>query len=603
MSQRTGPQGPSRRRFFAIPGELRWWLAIVLSLSLYLLWEFSVPVPLQAQTGVHETVRELPLLQPPPTVDWEPHTVQPELPVVERESGREPQASTSGLGPLEALERPVVAGRLELLVGQSRLLTLRRPLPPASSPFIALGDPAVAHIDLLPDGRTLRLIGLQAGATDLSLRMSQEAPTTYLLTVGHDVDSMMERLERIFPRTKVKVSQVRGVLILEGQVQYARQAQLIERALIAMLPGAGMAGHAGMTGEAAAAGSAGMAGGAMMATGMTGASSMTGASGDPRVINLLQIPGQRQVMLQVRIGELNRSALREIGADWFVRWSQRNLAGARIAGAEQTLQGFQGIGQRATAFGIFPTPHVEVVLRALTDRGLLQVMAEPNLVALDGERASFLAGGQFPVPIPQGGGVASSNSIQFKEFGVQLEFLAQILDQDTLRLKVAPEVSTIDRSIGTTLVTGGDPVPGLITRKVATTVELQQGETLALAGLLQTELDGRSQRLPLMGDLPYLGPLFTNTSHRRVEKELLVLVSPVLLAVRDQPRPKSLPGGGIQEPTDREFFLESRLERRELVRADAHEKNSEGRPLTVARPDRRPSLREQTIRPVLWSGP
>ncbi|MFM7843056.1 MAG: type II and III secretion system protein family protein [Planctomycetota bacterium] len=545
-------------------------------------------------------------MQPPaPTVDWEPSRLPVPLPVVGREGDAgKPSLPASGTWPLDPLERPVRAGRLELVVGQSRLLTLRRPLPAATLPIIALGDPAVAHIDLLPDGRTLRLIGLQAGATDLSLRTSAEAPTTYALTVGYDVEAMMERLQRVFPEANVKVSQVRGVLILEGQVQYARQAQLIERALLALLPGAvvpgavvsgsmmpggaGLPAGAGLAGDGSAPGGVGVVGGA------------TVASGDPRIINLLQIPGQRQVMLQVRIGELNRSALREIGADWFVRWSQRNLAGARIAGAEQTLQGFQGIGQRATAFGIFPTPHVEVVLRALTDRGLLQVMAEPNLVALDGERASFLAGGQFPVPIPQGGGATSANSIQFKEFGVQLEFLAQILDQDSLRLKVAPEVSTIDRSIGTTLVTGGDPVPGLITRKVATTVELRQGETLALAGLLQSELDGRSQRLPLMSDLPYIGSLFTNTSHRRVEKELLVLVSPVLLTAR-QPLPlKSLPGRDIEEPTDREFFLESRLEPRKLVSAEPQKNNSPRSPLTAALPDRRPAVPAKTIRPVSW---
>lgn len=129
---------------------------------------------------------------------------------------------------------------------------------------------------------------------------------------------------------------------------------------------------------------------------------------------------------------------------------------------------------------------------------------------MSGQRASFLAGGQFPVPVPQGTGANSQVTIQFKDFGVSLNFTPYVLDEKTIRLQVSPEVSSIDSSLGTTLVAGGDPVPGLSTRRVDTTVELEQGSTLALAGLLQVELDARTERILGLGDLPYLG-LFSAT--------------------------------------------------------------------------------------------
>ena len=132
------------------------------------------------------------------------------------------------------------------------------------------------------------------------------------------------------------------------------------------------------------------------------------------------------------------------------------------------------------------------MLSALRQNAVLKILAEPNLVALSGQRASFLAGGEFPVPIPQvsASGVAPTITVSFKRFGVALNFLPTIIDDDVIRLAVAPEVSEIDNAIAITLVAGGSPVPGLNTRKVSTTVELHPGQTLAIAGLLQLEMDG-----------------------------------------------------------------------------------------------------------------
>ena len=204
-----------------------------------------------------------------------------------------------------------------------------------------------------------------------------------------------------------------------------------------------------------------------------------------------------------------------------------------------------------------------MVLRALRENSVLNVLAEPNLMAMSGQRASFLAGGQFPVPVPQGaGGVTNNVTIQFKDFGVQLSFLPYVLDDETIRLQVNPEVSSIDPSLGTTLVQGGTPVPGLNTRRVDTTVELKQGSTLALAGLLQVQLDAKTDRIPGLGDTPYIGPFFSNSSHKRVEKELLVLVTPYLVHSLTPDQVPPLPGSELQDPNDLEFYFLSRIEGR-----------------------------------------
>jgi pilus assembly protein CpaC len=185
-------------------------------------------------------------------------------------------------------------------------------------------------------------------------------------------------------------------------------------------------------------------------------------------------------------------------------------------------------------------------------------------VAFNGQQASFLAGGEFPVPVPQvsAAGVAPTITVRFKEFGVRLGFVPYILDGDRIRLTVAPEVSQIDFTIAVTLVAGGSPVPGLNTRKALTTVELEQGQTLAIAGLLQLQLDGQTQRIPGLGDLPILGPFFSNHTGNRIEKELVVLVTPYLIEPMAHDQVPPTPGDEVKEPNDIEFFFMNRIESR-----------------------------------------
>jgi pilus assembly protein CpaC len=185
-------------------------------------------------------------------------------------------------------------------------------------------------------------------------------------------------------------------------------------------------------------------------------------------------------------------------------------------------------------------------------------------VALNGQLASFLAGGEFPVPVPQvsASGVAPTITVRFREFGVKLGFVPYILDGNVIRLTVAPEVSNIDFTIAVTLVAGGSPVPGLNTRKAQTTVELREGQTLAIAGLLQLTLAGETDRIPGLGDLPFIGPFFSNSSSQRIEKELVVLVTPYLVEPMNAGQVPLTPGDEVKEPNDLEFYFLNRIEAR-----------------------------------------
>ena len=299
-------------------------------------------------------------------------------------------------------------------------------------------------------------------------------------------------------------------------------------------------------------------------------------TGQLQVINLIRVPTTQQVLLKVRVAELNRTAFREIGADFVASIPQfKTVFGSQIAGNGSLTAAGKGaignpglgLGTQATVFGTFSNGQFNTVINALRRNNLVKILAEPNLMALNGHQASFLAGGEFPVPsfsgVGSGGSTGGgSSSVQFKQFGVRLAFLPLIQDDDTIRLTVDPEVSTVDFSVGTTLVPGGSPVPGLNVRNAHTTVELKQGETLAIAGLLSLTLDGRTQKIPGLGDLPYIGGFFSNTTNDRIEKELVVTITPYLVEPMAPGQVPAGPGDEVREPNDLEFYFLNRIEGR-----------------------------------------
>jgi pilus assembly protein CpaC len=513
------------------------------------------------------------------------------------------------MGPLSAPEKPKdfanvmdlvgplsnVDATLELFVGQARTLTLKKPVSEGKSVgVVALGDPSIADFEILPNPRMLRLSGKRAGLTDLTILFGDESILTLQVFVKYDLELLRAEINQRFPDANIKISQLRENIVLEGQVRTGAMASQIMGLAEAWL-------SRGSVSAARPIGASGGQGADKMQSledqalsdpnpmandltrevaglevgGGAGSGSQTPKGG---VINLLRVPGTQQIMLQVRVAELNRTGMREVGADWIFGSDNGNVVGTNISGNVVTAKGTMGstsdngmvngglnsagtgnvLGANGTAFGIFPSANFDVLLRILRKNALLSILAEPNLVAMSGHEASFLAGGQFPVPVVSG--LGGQVSIQYKDFGVQLRFTPTILDEDTIRLNVAPEVSTIDETLGTTLVPGGIPTPGINTRKVNTTVEMREGETLALAGLLEVAIDAQTTRIPGLGDLPYLGPFFSNTSQQRVEKELLVLVTPYFVAASPNCEDFVLPGQDIQEPNDLEFYLLGRIE-------------------------------------------
>ena len=264
---------------------------------------------------------------------------------------------------------------------------------------------------------------------------------------------------------------------------------------------------------------------------------------EENVVNLLRQPegvASDQVMLRVRFAEVSRTAMQELGASFFT-----DIAGVgdwigRLTTQQFAAPNFNGPNQQQFANGegfIFSdflnllafnsSAHLGIVIRALQTRGLFQSLAEPNLITQNGHEASFLAGGEYPYPVVQGSNLNSAVTILFKEFGVRLRFTPTIVGGDLIHIKVAPEVSALDFSNAITL--GGFRIPALLTRRTETEVELRDGQTFAIAGLIDSSLTETSRKIPGLGDIPILGRLFRSRAYQRNETELIVMITPHIL--------------------------------------------------------------------------
>jgi pilus assembly protein CpaC len=229
-----------------------------------------------------------------------------------------------------------------------------------------------------------------------------------------------------------------------------------------------------------------------------------------------------------------------------------------------TTSTFQTTGNSGTGgdlFGIFNAGHFSLFINALRQNSMAKILAEPNLVALDGQPARFLVGGLFPFPVPQSSSVPGGTAVvtvQFKRFGTILTFLPQILPNDVIRLDVEPVISQLNKAEGTTV--NGGAVPAIDERSARTVVELREGQTLAIAGLLQLLNNNVTQRVPGLGDLPIVGPWFSTNSLQTIETETIILVTPELVAPLDKHEITEAPGDRVYQPTDPEFYLLGRIE-------------------------------------------
>ncbi len=279
-----------------------------------------------------------------------------------------------------------------------------------------------------------------------------------------------------------------------------------------------------------------------------------------KVMNMLQVEGVQQVMLEVKVAEMSKGLLRRLG----VNFIHQNGTGTQI-GLLDNLTNFErndngslvhllGITSNLAFAAALGNGVLTVVLSALKEHNLTKILAEPTLTTVSGQEASFLAGGEFPIPVPQAFGVTT---IVFKEFGVSLNFNPTVLSDGRISMKLAPEVSELDFANG--LNSQGFTIPAILTRRVETVIELRDGQSFAIAGLMQDNIRESIAKYPFLGDIPILGTLFRSTDFQKNETELIIIVTPHLVKPLDMQK-QTLPTDAYLEPNDFEFMLMGYME-------------------------------------------
>jgi pilus assembly protein CpaC len=404
-----------------------------------------------------------------------------------------------------AVASGVDAGELDVPVNKSQILRVDRPYTKA-----LIGNPDIA--DIVPVTPTsVYVLGKKAGTTSLTLYGGNRLIAVVDVVVGPDVLTLKRQLFDLLPGDRIAARMSNDSVVLEGVV-----------------PNAVVADRAVQIAETYAPG---------------------------KVVNLLSLGSAQQVMLEVRFAEVKRSALTQIGVNWDVMSDAGKLSGISGGGAsllpDQNGVGVLRHGAIVDSFGIISRAfrafgeNFNVTLDALERKGAVTTLAEPTLVALSGETASFLAGGEFPVPVVQntggGGGNNAAFTVEWKPFGVSLAFTPTVLGDGVINMIVAPEVSSIDPSAS--IVINNLTIPGIQTRRAKTVLELRDGESFALAGLIRKDFQDTVRQVPLLGSLPIIGALFRSTGFQHEQTELVIIVTPRLV--------RPVPAGTLKVPTDR----------------------------------------------------
>lgn len=402
--------------------------------------------------------------------------------------------------------------KLELTIGKSKVLDL-----PVAIKRASLANPDVADTVVLSPTQ-IYLTGKTTGVTNLTLwNESGKVMGMYDVVIAPDVTRLKENLHKTLPDES-------GILVTSDH------------------------DHITLSGTASNAGN------------LNRALSMAEAYAPKKIVNAMQVGGVQQVMLEVRVAEMNRELIKRLGVnftgignDYFAVSVLANLTSiATLAhpagqmatvtsGITQAIQGAFGFNAGGTSWTGF--------VDALKQENLLKVLAKPTLMALNGQEAAFLAGGEFPIPVPQAFGLVT---IQFKKFGVGLVFTPNILDSKHISLNVAPEVSELDFT--NALRTQGFVVPAITTRRAATTIELADGQSFAIGGLLRDNVRESVNKVPFLGEVPILGALFRSSSFQKSETELVIIVTPHLVKPLDMAA-QTLPTDYYVEPNDFEFYL------------------------------------------------
>jgi pilus assembly protein CpaC len=405
---------------------------------------------------------------------------------------------------------------LHLLVGRSLVLSSPRRLR-----RVSIADPAIADAVILSPTQVL-VNGKTPGGVSLVFWDETERSQIYDLSVDLDIAGLSQRLREVFPEEPVRVEAAKDVVTLAGRVSTKDVADRIYQLAAAAMP---------------------------------------------KVVSLLEVPARPQrgeILLEVKFAEVDRSALSQfgftfisvpgtttrtlavIGTEQFGQLQLQSLqAGASGTGANNLSQTTLTLSDLLNVFVFRPDINMGATIRALQQRNLLQILAEPNLLTETGKEANFLAGGEFPFPVIQGGaaGTIPTVSVQFKEFGVRLTFTPELTEDGLIHLKVRPEVSALDFTNALTI--SGFFIPALSTRRVETQVELRDGQSFAIAGLVDDRVTQVKNKVPGLGDIPILGELFRSRALNKTKTELLVLVTPRI--VHPLPAGEVPPGPGFPQ--------------------------------------------------------
>jgi len=430
-------------------------------------------------------------------------------------------------GPSAVTVNNLPTKKISLSVGKSTVVESADPIR-----RVSVAAPEVADTIAL-SARQIYVTGKSSGLTTITLWSdANRVSAVFDVEILPDVAALKEKIHQVFPNEKdIKVLGTHESITLSGTVSSAGNLNQIVRLAEAYAP-------------------------------------KDKTSAKPHLINLVDVGGVHQVMLEVRVAEMSRSLLRRLGVNFSYLSDSGTNFGISLLNSLTRLPaaGWPGnpliVGDninwafRFTGAGATWTGFID----ALKENGLTKVLAEPTLITLSGRSASFLAGGEFPIPVPQATGGATTITIEYKTFGVGLNFTPTVLSNGKISMAVNPEVSDLDFTRA--VAVQGFLIPSVNTRRVSTVIELGDGQSFAVAGLLKDDVREDVKKFPVLGDIPVLGALFRSTSFQKNETELIVIVTPHLVKPLDLAK-QTLPTDAFIEPDDFEFYLLGALEGRE----------------------------------------
>lgn len=407
--------------------------------------------------------------------------------------------ASTALTPVSAEVLRVMQGQASeaLNVPMNRAVVVESDVPFAE---LSIANPGIADISTLSD-KSIYVLGKAPGRTTLTLLSPDGSLISNVdVHVTPDIAEFKERLQQILPGENIEVRTANDGIVLSGQVSSTAK---LDRAL-----------------------------------------DLASRYAPDRVSNLMVVGGTQQVMLKVRFAEMNRTVSKALGGSLAV--SGTGTDGSFLLGGGAGLPTANGgVG---VSFGVGDLAF-SVALEALESKGMVRTLAEPNLTALSGQEAKFLAGGEYPVPVSQDNDTVT---VEYKPFGVELNFTPVVVDQDIINLTIDAAVSSIDPANGIDIE--GFQIDAFKRRETSTTVEMRDGESFAIAGLLQDDFRDVNSQLPWVGDVPILGALFRSAEYQRAQTELVIIVTPHLVTpVAGEAL--ALPTDRVRIPTERELFL------------------------------------------------